>query len=452
MSSPIAATNSSDAPHAAASLVTDESPPPGPDTAASVDTHEVAIPPVLRALKVSVAVVGAAFLLMYVVVAVLRIRSPFELEWIEGGVVDDVRHILAGHQLYVRPSIKFMPYIYTPLYYYVAAGAAKVFGIGFFPLRLVSFVASLGAFGAVGLLVARETRDRWAGLVSACLLAACFRLGGAWFDLARVDSLFLFLLLAGLALARFARSPKTVALAGVVVSLAFLTKQAALLPAVAVLPFLWRRNPRHAAIYAAVITAGIAGGSLVLNAVSSGWYSMYVFDLPSGHEVVHAEYVDFWTVDMAHFVIAAVIAVAGLAVAAQRRTFDRPSPLWFYLPVTVGLFGSAYISRLHSGGYDNVLQPAHAAVAIGFGLGLHALVRVDPPRPGRPTLPSVAPLGAGHRVRGRALAVRAPDVQPGEADTRLSERRPYPPPRGGAARPARDGLHARSRLVSEPGR
>ena len=91
---------------------------------------------------------------------------------------------------------------------------------------------------------------------------------------------------------------------------------------------------------------------------------------------------------MAHFVIAAIISVAGLAVAVKRRAFDRPSPLWFYVPVTVGLFGSAYISRLHSGGYDNVLQPAHAAVAIGFGLGLHALVRVDPPRPGRPALPA----------------------------------------------------------------
>ena len=148
MSSPTAATNPSDAPQRR--IARHRRAPAARTRHGGVRSHpRRSVPRVLRALKVGVAVVGAAFLLMYVVVAVLRIRSPFELEWIEGGVVDDVRHILAGHQLYVRPSIKFMPYIYTPLYYYVAAGAAKVFGIGFFPLRLVSFVASLGAFGAV---------------------------------------------------------------------------------------------------------------------------------------------------------------------------------------------------------------------------------------------------------------------------------------------------------------
>lgn len=338
--------------------------------------------PVLRALRAGVAVAGGAMMLTYVAVALLRIRSPFELEWIEGGVVDDVRQILAGQQLYRRPSIEFIPYIYTPLYYYVAAGAAKVFGTGFFALRLVSFVASFGAFAAIAWLVIKETGDRWAGWLSACLFAACFRLGGAWFDLARVDSLFVALLLAGLAVARFARSAPAVVLAGVVITLSFLTKQAALLPAVAVVPFLWRRNPRHAALYAAVVSAGVGGSTLVLNQVSSGWYSTYVFQLPAGHEVVEQEYVHFWTTDMAPLVLAVVVSVAGLVVTARRRRTTRPSPLWFYLPVGVGLVAAAYTSRLHSGGYDNVLFPAHAAVAIGFGLGLHALTRPSIPAPG----------------------------------------------------------------------
>ena len=87
--------------------------------------------------------------------------------------------------------------MYPPLYYYVSAVVALASGIGFFPLRLVSFAASLGAFAIIFSLVRRETGSRAAGILAMGLFAATFREGGSWFDTARVHSLFLLLLLGG---------------------------------------------------------------------------------------------------------------------------------------------------------------------------------------------------------------------------------------------------------------
>ena len=61
-----------------------------------------------------------------------------------------------------------------------------------------------------------------------CLLAAIFRVGGAWFDVARVDTLFLFFLLAGGYAARVSSGWRGAAFAGLLMAFAFFTKQSAL--------------------------------------------------------------------------------------------------------------------------------------------------------------------------------------------------------------------------------
>jgi hypothetical protein len=59
-------------------------------------------------------VCSIAFIVAYVVVAVLRMRYRFELEWIEGASVVQVRPLVDGHALYVRPSISFVPGNFPP--------------------------------------------------------------------------------------------------------------------------------------------------------------------------------------------------------------------------------------------------------------------------------------------------------------------------------------------------
>ncbi len=136
------------------------------------------------------------------------------------------------------PSVTFTPDIYTPLYFVVAAVVSVVAGTGFVALRLVSIVASLVLLAALAKLAHRETDDRVAGLVAAGLFAACYRISGAWLDIAREDTLCLALLFCGLVVARDARTARRGVAAGVLMSLSFLTKQVALLPALGVGVFL----------------------------------------------------------------------------------------------------------------------------------------------------------------------------------------------------------------------
>ena len=87
-----------------------------------------------RLLKYILLASAAYYVVVYLVIVCSRIAYPYELEWMEGGSVDHVRRILAGQPLYIRPSLSFTPFIYTPLYFYVSAAVAKCIGIGFTPL------------------------------------------------------------------------------------------------------------------------------------------------------------------------------------------------------------------------------------------------------------------------------------------------------------------------------
>ncbi|HEV2309133.1 MAG TPA: hypothetical protein VGU73_01305, partial [Acidimicrobiia bacterium] len=139
-----------------------------------------------RLLRGAVLVAAVGFVACYLAVALARFNYPYPLEWLEGGVLQHVQRVLHGQSLYGAPSIRFTPFLYTPLYYYLSAGAAWLFGLHLSTLRMVSIGASLVAFGAVGALVWLETRNRWAAACAVGVFAATFRLGGAWLDLARV--------------------------------------------------------------------------------------------------------------------------------------------------------------------------------------------------------------------------------------------------------------------------
>src|SRR5258706_9246475 len=134
---------------------------------------------------------AVAYLIIYLWVAYHRLQYPFDLEWIEGGMADQVQRIVNGESIYVAPSINFVPFLYPPLYFYFSALASIALGGGLFPLRLVSFIASLISFTSLYLIVHDETKNSYAALLSAGLFVATFRVTGAWLDIARVDSLFL---------------------------------------------------------------------------------------------------------------------------------------------------------------------------------------------------------------------------------------------------------------------
>src|SRR5438874_66499 len=138
---------------------------------------------------------SAFYIVIFFYIALSRINYPFELEWTEGGSVMQIQQILYGGKLYVPPSIHFMPFPYTPLYFYISAAMGAVTGVGYLPLRIVSLLCSIGCFVLIYMMVRRSTDSSFAAFLSCGLFAASYRYVGAWYDIGRPDMLFMLLML-----------------------------------------------------------------------------------------------------------------------------------------------------------------------------------------------------------------------------------------------------------------
>ncbi len=313
------------------------------------------------------------YVLAFLAVALARAGYPFELEWMEGGMADHVARILEGRPIYVSPSLEFVPYGYTPLYFYAAAGVAWLLGMGFFPLRLLSILSSLGAMALIYRLVVRQGKDRTSAFLAAGIYAACFALCGFWYDTARLDPFFLLLLLASATVAAEAKHRRSWLLAGAMLGFAYLTKQTALPIALAIAGFtlLWQRQALLPFSFSFAAIAG--GGSLLLNSISGGWFAYYTLTLPRmrwATKQLPKRWLEYWTLDLlAPLAIALALAGIYFLVASEPQERSRRHKP-FFLILLGAILTSVWISRVEYGAYGNVLLPAYAAVAIGAGLGL----------------------------------------------------------------------------------
>ncbi len=320
---------------------------------------------VLNTLFAFLAFVYVAFFLF---VALNRLGYPFELEWVEGGILLEAERILAGSPLYVEPSPAYVPFIYPPLYFYAVAAVSAFLGAGFTALRVVSLVSTLLTFLLLGVWVWKETRRILPVLVAVAFYAGTYPLSGTWFDVGRVDSLFLmWVLLAGLIL-RFSRGVLGGIAAGVVLSVAFFTKQTTLSMALPLLVYALFSSRLSARVFLITFVGVTSVAVAIASLLTHGWFVYYVFYLPSHFHVLPSRLWRFWKVNMLAYVGMAFWAYLLLMLwDAVDRRWER---FGLYTALFVGMVGSAWLSWAHLGGWANDLMPAHALLAIGFGVAI----------------------------------------------------------------------------------
>lgn len=312
-----------------------------------------------------------------------RVHYPFELEWMESETLGHIAWVLSGHALYGMPSLEFTPSIYPPFYFYFAALVSKMTALDFLHMRILSFSSFLGLLFLIYSTVKRETRSIFYGVVAACFFTATYEISGAWFDLARVDMLFIFFLFLGLYLFKFYSSRKSYVLAAVFIWLSFLTKQTTLFIIVPVLFFVAITNRKAAVYFVGAVIALIGSSIALLDYIYRGWFHFYVFYMPSQHPVIQKMYGDFWTRDIFWLLpVACIVSIfyfLGGFAAENRKT------VFFYFFTLIGALAGSWISRLHAGGYSNVLIPAYAVLSILFGLGMKAFLDMTNEAFGRQT-------------------------------------------------------------------
>lgn len=348
------------------------------------DARAVAAPWPHARPETPVLVLAALAACVYVVVALLRMSYPFELEWIEGGSLTMAQRVLDGLPLYTPPSLAYVPFNYPPLYYWLGAGLMQWMGEGFVALRLLSFTASLGSAALLYVLVRRMTQRPAAAWLAAGTFLATFRLSGAWLDIARTDSLHLMLVLAGVVVLHCKSHPARCGVAaGLLFVLAFLAKQSAAVVAGPVLVWLILRDRPLGLWFAGTLALAGAGAVIALDQSSGGWFRYYVFELAGRYSLDPFLAGRFWQEDLLKPL---GLCVLGGAVALLVPAVHDPRRGLAFACIG-GLLLASWSVRAYPATYENVLMPACVAAAWMLALGWDAAMqRAD---------------GAGRALRGR---------------------------------------------------
>jgi 4-amino-4-deoxy-L-arabinose transferase-like glycosyltransferase len=321
---------------------------------------------VVRAAQNWLAAVAVAVILLFLAAAAMRIPYPYELEWVEGTMLDQTNRVLEGKQIFVKPSLEFTPFFYPPLFFYFSAAVSLLTGPGFLPLRLVSLFATLGCFLLILLFVKKETKSIHAGIIAAGLFAATYRISGDWFDVGRVDMLFVFFLLLSAYVLRFGKSSRALISAGIFAVLSFLSKQAALLvfPALIIAGIILHK--RKSVIFITTIAALTTASMLSLNITSDGWF-WYYLKLAGQHQFLQGSDHIFNAITKPLFSVFYIAWLAAAIYLFNECIVRRTKKGLFYLLFLIGALSSSIFSILHSGGYWNVFIPTYAVVSILSG-------------------------------------------------------------------------------------
>ena len=332
-----------------------------------------------------------------------RIFYPYDLEWMEGGLLVHAKRIHDGLGIYAPPSRDFIPYLYTPLYPSILALFGPSYALG----RIISTLSLLGIAGVGAFNIASRRHEHktygpvLAGIVLALgLFAAVYPFTKAWFDLVRADTFFLFLVTAGIAgLSRWAREGKgirghgRVAAGAAMLALAFFAKQTAILyvglGGMIVLVLAWRR----AFIYGFVAGAIGLGITALLNATTNGWFWTYVSKIHRAHDFNMDRFWGGFAKQLWHFPLMSIVIATGLVVMIatwiKRRKFPKPCfplALWsatYAVSVLVGCLGIGTEWSV-----ENAFIPAflHGALAAGSAVaGAAGCVRLLLDDVGEPT-------------------------------------------------------------------
>jgi hypothetical protein len=315
----------------------------------------------MRPPRLLLVLVSAAALASLALAFARRIAYPYDLEWMEGGMLCHALRLVQGEPIYAEPSGRFVSFAYTPLYPIVLWLLSPLAGVGYLPARAVSVAAFAGALLVAYAFVRRAGGSRAVALGAAALPAAAFAPTGAWYDLARVDALFLGLAAAAVAVGWWRRMhPVGPLAAAALMTAAFFAKQTALPFAGAVGLALLLVRRRAGLLYIATLV-GLGGVLLAwAHSASEGWFWTYAFGLHRRHPFDAVEAV---IVTPTRLSLLLGPGLGLLAAALLRRT---PALLYAAAMGATGLVASA-LGAGTEWSYYNALIPGvyFAALAVG---------------------------------------------------------------------------------------
>jgi 4-amino-4-deoxy-L-arabinose transferase-like glycosyltransferase len=320
-------------------------------------------------LRGLVVLIALAFIGLYLLTALPRIFYPYDLDFIEDSLLMQSLRVANGLPIFVPPSVDFVPHLYMPLYSWLGGLLIKIFGVGYAPLRLLSFAATIASAVMIYLIVRRESGQRWIAFVCAGLFLGGYRISGFWYELVRVDSLFVALSLGGCALGIYAgRSNRRLMLAAIVLTLAFFTKQTSLLFGVALAFYLLITIGRRVWLFIGAYAIFVFGSLVVINALTDGWFIYHTFAIAASDPIEGGRIINYLQFElfgvMALLSVMAII-VGGLSWHRLRLQALRNRPWLIVIGAAAIISG---VGRASAGGNVNNLMIVYAFLCLSPAL------------------------------------------------------------------------------------
>lgn len=300
---------------------------------------------------------------------------PYDLDYGEGIVWQQMSNIVAGTGYAPLGTFPAIVYHYPPVYHLAVAGLAAATGLD--PLvagRGLSAASTLASMALIGRLafVAAAPQPRPAALIGATAGALAFVAGPTvifWSSLMRVDMLATALSLGGLCCTlRELRLPRRFPVAAILFALAVYTKQTAIVAPLAAFVTLLLVRPRAAWRLALTCGAiGVAALGVAMIATGGGFLTHVV-----SYNVNRVDLTRWYPTAATLGTQAAMLTVAA-AVAWRARSGLRDRPAVLLLVVYL-LFRVATLPlALKSGASDNYLIDLFSVGAALFGAGVAAI-------------------------------------------------------------------------------
>lgn len=289
-----------------------------------------------------------------------RLLYPIDIEWMEGGVLTMASRMQHGLPVYAAPEVGYVPFPYPFFYPLVLAGLGSVFGLDYALGRIVSVCS----WSIATVLLSREAArsvDRWAagfalGLLTAGLVASGFPVVDGWYDLVRVDSLAMLLIVVPAVLVTAPDlTRRRMWGSAVCLALSACTKQTVAPFVVAVVAYALWRHKRRGAWHAGLALGCFAllfGGAELL---SQGQYSFYTLTIMAEHRLDPPRITLGLKMLLAWAPYAPLLLVA-TGWMAWKRTVEPRTLLFGALSLLGWLFGALGMAK--DGAHVNSLMPA----------------------------------------------------------------------------------------------
>ena len=308
------------------------------------------------------------FTATYLLVAVSRIVYPYDIDFLENSMLMQSLRMGRGQPVYLPPNVEFAPHVYTPLYMWLGGMLFKIAGPGYVPLRLLSFGATVISAFVIYRAARTESGRRWLGIACAGLYFGGYRIVDGWYELARVDSLFVMLALVAFGFGVYTRGMRRLILPALAMALVFYAKQTGVFFAVALFLVLLVSVGRRAWLYVAIYAGLVVAFVVTMNVATEGWFGYYIFGIASLNPVEPGRVVTYVRFEILGLMaglslMALAAALLGARRSGRRAFFERPWLIGITAAIAVSGLGRASV-----GGATNNLMPAYAFLCLAPAL------------------------------------------------------------------------------------